>query len=254
MFVVAVVLFFFNKKRKKLCLRQHPLGRRDAAPPPRIPLARDPQRPRERLERRLNDVVRVGAGQLPDVQRHARRIDQALEEVLDELRLVGANPLCGELQVAREVRPAAEVEYDVHERLVERRREVAEARDAPAVSQCARERRAKRERDVLVRVVVVDPRVPRGLDGDVEQAVRRELVEHVVEERDRRARRARARAVDRDGDVDRRLLRDARDSSMADQLLLLLLLLFRGGRGGREASVRLGGAPGASPGAGGGCC
>ncbi len=53
--------------------------------------------------------MRVGAGQLADVQRHARRVGQGLEEVFHQLRLVAADALRRELQVAAQVRTTGEV-------------------------------------------------------------------------------------------------------------------------------------------------
>ena len=86
-------------------LSQHSLGGGNRALPPRVHLTGLPQSAGERLERRLHNVVAVGASQLPDVKRHARRVCKRLEKVLHQLRLVRADSLRGEVQVTAEVGP-----------------------------------------------------------------------------------------------------------------------------------------------------
>ena len=67
-------------------------------------------------------------------------------------------------------------QHHVHQRLVQRRREVAEAVDARAAAQRLRQRLAERKRNVLVRVVVVDVQVALRMHRDVKQAVAGDLL------------------------------------------------------------------------------
>ena len=60
---------------------------------------------------------------------------------------------------------------------------MAVAADARLVAERLGDRLAERDADVLDRVVRVDVQVALGLDLEVEHAVARDLVEHVVEER-----------------------------------------------------------------------
>ena len=90
-------------------LGEDALGGCDLAPAPLIHLRGNAQRARKRLERRLHDVVRVLAGQLADVERHATGGDQRLEKVLHQLHLILADALRGEVQVAAQVRPPRQV-------------------------------------------------------------------------------------------------------------------------------------------------
>ena len=55
---------------------------------------------------------------LPYVQRHARGVDQRLEKVLHQLRLVAADALRGDLEVVAEVGPPRQVKDDLHQGLV----------------------------------------------------------------------------------------------------------------------------------------
>ena len=54
-------------------------------------------------------MVGVAAGQLPDVQGHAGGVGQGLEEVFHQLRVVGADALCGDGQVVAQVGPPRQV-------------------------------------------------------------------------------------------------------------------------------------------------
>ena len=56
--------------------------------------------------------------------------------------------------------------------------------DAFLVTCSLRECLAKRDADILDRVVIVDVRVATGLDVDIDQAMTRDLVKHVLQERD----------------------------------------------------------------------
>ena len=61
---------------------------------------------------------------------------------------------------------------------------LAVAGDALPVAERFRERGAQRQPDILGGVVLVDVQVAVAVQGQVEQAVARQLLEHVVEEAD----------------------------------------------------------------------
>src|SRR5919107_1214709 len=71
----------------------------------------------------------------------------------------------------------------------------------------ARERLPERDGDVFDRVVVVYVQVAAALDFEVEEAVAREQLKHVVEEGDARRDLRTPRAVEREADAHVRLLR-----------------------------------------------
>src|SRR3954465_4045415 len=68
---------------------------------------------RERLARRLDDVVAVLAGERTNVQRDPRAVDKALPELPHELRIEGADPLGDRVDLVREKRPTGQVERDL---------------------------------------------------------------------------------------------------------------------------------------------
>ena len=81
------------------------------------------------------------------------------------------------------MRPAAEIDRRDRERLVHRHHEVAGAVDAAAVAERLRHRLAERDAEILDGVVLVDVEIAGRLHRQVEPAVRREQLQHVVEER-----------------------------------------------------------------------
>ena len=83
-----------------------------------------------------------------------------------------------------EVRPPGNVDRGARHRLVHRQMHVGVAGDALHVAERLLQRGAERDADVLDRVVLVDVEVALGLDGDVDQAVAGDLLQHVVEEAD----------------------------------------------------------------------
>ena len=175
---------------------------RDDARGARIGLDRHAQRARERLEDRLALVVRVVAAQVVDVHRHVRVVHEALEELAHQVDVELADPGAREVDVELEPGPAREVDHRARQRLVERHVGVPVAADALLVAERLRHRLPERDADVLDRVVGVDLEVALRLHREVDHAVARDLVEHVVEERDARGEARLARAVEVHGDED----------------------------------------------------
>jgi hypothetical protein len=100
-------------------------------------------------------------------------------------------------------RPAGEVEHHARQRFVQRHVSVAEATHAGLVADRFGHRLAEGDANVLDGVVSIDVQVALGLDLEVEHAVARDLVEHVLEERQagRKLRRALAVQVHTDPDL-----------------------------------------------------
>lgn len=101
-------------------------------------------------------MVVVVAAEAVDVQRHARRLREALQAVRDHLAAQVPDLLALELQADHAEGPVREVDDGARERLVERRVRRAEACQARCAAQRAGERVAQRDAAVLGRVVVVD--------------------------------------------------------------------------------------------------
>ena len=151
-----------------------------------ILLARDAQRARERLEHRF-DVVMAGAPvQHLDVHVRARADREAFEEVVHELGLQIADLEDVDSQIDRGVRASAEIDRGDGQRLVHRHDEVAGAVDAAPLPERGRDRLAERDAEVLDGVMLIDVEVARRVDAQVERAVARKQLEHVIEKADPR--------------------------------------------------------------------
>ena len=125
------------------------------------------------------------------------------EEVRSHRARELAHPALGEFPVEFEQRATRDVDHHPGDRLVERHSPVGEPVDPRPVAERLVEGRPERDRDVLDRVVVVDVEVAVTRDVEVEQAVFRERVQHVVEEADPGVRGRLALAVDRERHLDR---------------------------------------------------
>src|SRR5208283_2004686 len=89
-------------------------------------------------------------------------------------------------------------------------------------------RLADGDADVLDRVVIVDVAVACGANGEVDQGMTRELIEHMIEEADAGRDVGRARSVEVDADLDARLLGFAYDRALAHGGFQSLKLVGRG--------------------------
>jgi hypothetical protein len=83
------------------------------------------------------------------------------------------------------------------------------------VADCLGNGHAQGDADVFHRVVVVDMGIARGLHVQVDQAVARDLVQHMVEEGNARVQFLNAGAIKIEGDTDLRLVGIARNFSGA---------------------------------------
>src|SRR5690606_7687167 len=146
---------------------------------------RKPQRTRDRLEHALNNVVRVVAAQHVDVQVHGEVRTEAAPEMLDHFR--GQTPHLFAFQLphlAHQERAAAEVQRAADQRLIHGDQAAAVAVDAGLVAGRLLEGFADRDGDVFHAVVGVHVQVAAAVDGQIEQAVFAEQLQHVVQEAD----------------------------------------------------------------------
>ena len=169
------------------------------------------QRAAEGLEHGFALVVGVLAAQVVDVQRHQRVVDEALEEFVRQVDVEGADHGALPWHVHFQARTAREIDHHARQRFVQRHVGVAVAADALLVADRLGDRHAERDAGVFHRVVGVDVQVAHALDVEVDQAVARDLVEHVVEEGHAGVQLLLAGAVEVDRDADLRLVGVAGD-------------------------------------------
>ncbi len=151
-------------------------------------------------------MVGVVAVQVVDVQRDTRVVREALEELVGQLRVEGADHAALEVDAHVQPRATREVDHHARQRLVERHVGVAVAAQPLLVAHRLRDRLAERDADVFDRVVAVDVQIAVARDVEVDQPVAGDLVEHVVEEADAGGKLGSPRAVKVQGHTDLRLV------------------------------------------------
>src|SRR6185436_17712073 len=186
------------RSQQALRARQHPRE-------PAILCAGHPQRARERLEDRLNLVMARAAVEDLDVDVRPRADGEALEEIVHQLGLEIADLDDLDLQVDGRVRAPAEIDRRDRERLVHRHDEVAGAIDPAPVAERLRHRFAERDAEILDRVVLVDVEIAARVNPQVEGAVARHQLQHVIEKTDAGADVVPPLALERDRQLDLRL-------------------------------------------------
>jgi hypothetical protein len=110
-----------------------------------------------------------------------------------------------------EIGPVRQIEADAGQRLVERDHRRAVALDAGPVAKRLRDRLADDVAGVLRRVVEIDVQIALGVQRDVDKAVPRDLLDHVIEKADPSRDLGRADAIEIDPTLDPRFLGVALD-------------------------------------------
>ena len=118
------------------------------------------------------------------MERDACRLRKGLEPFLEELGVHLAELGLGECHLPDEIGPIRGVERHARQRLVHGNERVAVPVDAAAVAERARDRLADDVAGILGGVVEIDVQIALGPKRDVDQAMARQLLQHVVEEPD----------------------------------------------------------------------
>src|SRR5271155_5788885 len=184
---------------------------RERARQPRLATGRMVHRARQRLEGRLDNVMRVAAADQVEVQVHSDFVGQRLHKVVHQLGLEVADSLLADGDVVAEVRAPADIDNRRTDGLVERHRRFAEALDPRTISQRIPKRPPDDDPHVFDRMMVVYVQIAAGGDLQIEESVARKALEHVIEERHARFRVAATGAVELERDSHGSLARLALD-------------------------------------------
>ena len=147
-------------------------------------LARDPERAGERLEDGFNLVMARSAVHHLHVDIRAGANREPFEEIVHELGLQIAHAPRGDFQIHHRVGPAAEIHGGHGKGFVHRHHEVAGAIDAAAVAERLRHGLAEGDAEIFHGVMLIDIEIARRRDVQIEPAVPREELEHVIQEAD----------------------------------------------------------------------
>src|SRR5687767_4018810 len=172
------------RRRNQSARSQQPLRARQHFGHPGVARACDPKRARKRLEYGFDVVMTGSAVQDDDVNVRAGCGGKPLEEIRDQLTLQIADTLDLELQIDHRMWPPAEIDRRHTKRFVHRHDEVAGAIDALAVAERLQRRFTERNAHVLNGVMLIDVEISIRTQRQVEAAVTRKQLEHVVEEAD----------------------------------------------------------------------
>ena len=144
---------------------------------------------------------------------------KALKPFVDQLGIETADLVARERRPEHQERSARNVDGDPGERFVHRHMHVGIAGDASHVAERLFHGLPERDADVLGGMMVIDVQVAGGLDGQVDQGVAGQEIEHVVEKADPGRDRCRAAAVEIERDRDVGFVGGAFDRSFAHACL-----------------------------------
>src|SRR5579884_2574084 len=165
-------------------------------------------------------MMGVAAGAQVQMKVHADLVAQPLHEIVHQLGLKGADPLLLNRNVVGEKDPPADIHHGLAQRFVERHYGTAEAADSRAIAERLAERASQHDPDVLDRVMLVDMQVAARVEFEIEEAMTREALEHVIEEGHPGRDLGSALAVERKFDCDLGLTRAALDPGAAGRSVL----------------------------------
>src|SRR6187399_1836389 len=180
-----------------------------------IELDRFPECTREGFEADLHDVVQILPLVEHDMQIRLRAARERLEEDLRQLDVPVSQLRFGQRHAPDEEGTTRKIDGSCDSRLVHWKGRRAVATNARSVAQRLEYRGTEHDADVLGGVVTVDFDIPGGLNREVDQAVPRNLLEHVRQERERRLDVGLTRTVEVQLHADRGLSGSAFDASTA---------------------------------------
>ena len=98
------------------------------------------------------------------MQRHPGRVDQSLEELLEQIDIEGPDLGAGERDAIDQSRSPRQIDHHARECLVQRHIGMTIAADALLVAERTRERLTERDAQILDRVMIIDVPVADRLD------------------------------------------------------------------------------------------
>jgi len=150
---------------------------------------------RSRFEDRLGDVVVVAAVRDRHVEIHPGIRAKGLEKLLNQFNRKLPDRLSRKLHLEHERRPTRKIDGYLGKALIHRHDRPAIAIDATLIAKRFFEGLADHDSHVFNGVVVIDLQIPLGFNVQIDQAVTRQQVQHVVKESDSGMNRSVPRAV-----------------------------------------------------------
>jgi hypothetical protein len=161
--------------------RQRTLGAGHAGRIARVDFDGHAQSPSGTFENAFADVVVVPAVVQDDVQVAQGVGGRGLPEVFHQFAIELADFCSAERRLKNEEITATQIERRGDERFFHRQREMPITADPPLVAQGLLDSLAEADADVFDRVMLIDMQIAIGLDGQIDQCMPREQLEHVIE-------------------------------------------------------------------------
>src|SRR5258705_101584 len=193
---------------------QRPLRRGEDSGDPWIEPGRLGERPTDRLEHGLGDVVEIVAVVHGHVQRHLGVERERAEEFLEQIEVEVGHARPRDRNAEDQKGSPRQIDRGRDERLVHRNGRSPVAHDPLLLTEGLPEGLTEDDAHVLHGVMLVDLDVALRVDREVHQAVLRPRLQHVAEERDRRLHLRGAGAVEVEVKRDLGLLRLAFDARL----------------------------------------
>ena len=129
-------------------------------------------------------------------------IDEALKKLIKQIDIEFTNAGAREVDVIFQPRPAGKIDNYARQRFIKRHIGMTVASNTGLVAQRLCDGLTERDADVFYRVVGVDIQVAGGLQFDIDHAMTRDLVNHVIEEWNSRVEFRFAFSIEIDGNAD----------------------------------------------------
>src|SRR5580704_1731208 len=140
---------------------------------------------------------------------------EGLEKLTHEFAIEGAYFRLREFCPEDQKRPARDIDRNSRQGLVHRQKHIRETGDAGDVAQGLAHRLTERYAGILDRMMLIDMKIPRRADFDINQRVARKLFQHMVEKADPGRNSGHAGAVEIDADLDAGFFGLARNGAVA---------------------------------------
>jgi hypothetical protein len=170
-----------NFGRRRRLARQRAFRTRHPGRIARVDFDGHTQGPSGTFKNAFADVMVVPAVVQDDVQVAQRVGGRGLPEVFDQFAIELANFCSAEWRLKNKEISAAQIEGRGNERFFHRQREMPITANSPLVAQGLLDRLAEADADIFHRVMLIDMQIAIGLNGQIDQGMPGEQLEHVIE-------------------------------------------------------------------------
>src|SRR5690606_29093765 len=156
-------------------------------------------------------VMCIDATQVVNMQRDERMIDKAMEKFAGQINIKGANHRARKRYMKFQSRTARKIDNDTGQGFVQRHIRVTVATYAFLVADGLGKCLTERDTDIFHRVMCINVQITLGMDFQINQAMARNLIQHVIKKRNAGIQYLTTGSIKIDGNTDLRFICIARD-------------------------------------------